>query len=523
MLFIVLIFCLTRAVTSNSNCQEVAAMAALEDGSTVVDTRLDMLAGTWISEGCETRPGPEYALRHYTFDNSGKFHLTQHHYWDDSCSLPLLTIQAFGKIQFKGSLVQPGAACGNFKFTNITIIPQDDNAVRELDKRASFECPGQTWKSWRKYEEHPVCDSRYDENNKKTFNLWLSSPNSHYPSVNSKGSNMYFSDISCLGSLKWAFNELKLLKVQLRPLMEHFKKTPREVKMELLLGDIHSNARLRQYYNPSSFQVPLVQQIKEHTEIVVNRHTYIVKNTQAIPPNIFTNPKTPPHLIEKPPLPPYIWGQWTSTRCESRPGGTLYLTRRFSFYSDDSSWIGEHNFYSDPFCRIPKFIVTAAGHFKLQGLNYHLKRTSSIDFYIEKASLTVLDSRMIYDLGLSRHCGVGEWEVNVPKELSTTGGCMQLGIFLPSVQYDVVKLEMDYKGSCLLFLGQVDTDNVQLNDVTKRPTAFQKPLVKCGEVPTYSRKLWEILNEGDITSGSWKQRGVGLWLVIGLFFPVCAR
>ncbi|CAH1132604.1 unnamed protein product [Ceutorhynchus assimilis] len=492
--FCVLAISIFGSPSSASNCEKLNSIAALEDGSTVVDTNVKMLAGTWISEGCETRPGPEYVLRYYNFEEDGKYFLTQHHYWDDSCSSPQLSVHSYGRIQLRNSLIQPGAASGIFKVSNITVIPQDDSAARELDKTVSMECPSQPWKSWRKYQEHTVYDSRYDENRK--FKLWLSTDktNNQY-SVNSKGSNVHFSDISCLGSLKWAFNELKLLKIQLRPLIEQMKKVPREVKMELLLGDIHSNYKLRQYYTPTSFQVPLVKHVKEPTQVFINRHTFTIQNTHAIPHNLFSNSKTPPHLIEKPHLPPYIWGQWTSTRCESRPGGNLYLTRKFSFYSEDATWIGEHNFYSDPFCRIPKFIVTAAGHFVLEGLNRELRGTSNIDFQIERASLTVFDQKMIVDMSLADLCGQGVWQVSVPKELSITGGCFPLGINIPSMQYDIVKMEMDYRGACLLYLGQVKTDLMETNEKSNRPSSFQLPLVKCGEVPTYSQGLRDILNE----------------------------
>lgn len=257
----------------------------------------------------------------------------------------------------------------------------------------------------------------------------------------------------------------------------------------------------------------------------MNRHAFTVRNTHAIPQNIFTISKTPPHLIERPHLPPYIWGQWTSSRCETRPGGSLYLTRSFSFYSEDETWIGEHSFYSDPFCRIPKFIVTAAGHFKLIGLNEELKGTSNIDFEIERASLTVLDQRMIYEMSLTGHCGEDEWQVNVPKELSTTGGCIQLGIFLPSVQYDVVKLEMDYKGSCLLFLGQIYTDSIYSNEESKRPSAFQLPLVKCGEVPTYSQGLRDILNEKfyGFNGASYREINCTVLFIVSFLFPYLVR
>lgn len=156
-------------------------------------------------------------------------------------------MQAHGRIQLRTSIVQPGAASCNLKFLNITVIPQDDNAANELDRKVSSECPGefysllsvmitvlteryvgQAWKSWKKYEEHTVYDSRYDDSKRK-FNLWFSQHTNPY-AINGRGSNVHFSDISCLGPLKWAFNELKLVKVQLRPLIDHLlQKNSRDV------------------------------------------------------------------------------------------------------------------------------------------------------------------------------------------------------------------------------------------------------------------------------------------------------
>ncbi|XP_048525818.1 protein APCDD1-like [Dendroctonus ponderosae] len=352
---------------------------------------------------------------------------------------------------------------------------------------------GRPWKSWRKYEEHTVYDSRFDEN-KKTFKPLLSI-NSRY-SLNSKGSNVHSSDISCLGSLKWAFNELKLLKIELRPFIDNRKKVHREVKMELHLGAIHSNARLRQYYTPSSFQVPLVKLLKEPAQVFVNRRTYNVKTTQVVPQMIFSHRTSPPQLLEKPHLPPYIWGDWVSSRCETRPGGNLHLTRKFSFNSDDSSWIGEHHFHSDPLCKVAKFTATASGNFNLQTVNKDHRGFSEIDFQIERTMLTVFEQQMMDFIDGTAHCGVGEWKINVSKELSLTGGCNQLGIVLPSVQLDVVKVEMDYSGSCLMFLGQVETDfSMDSNGNSERPTAFQLPLSRCGGGSTYSPELWDILND----------------------------
>ncbi|KAJ8967446.1 hypothetical protein NQ317_015257 [Molorchus minor] len=93
-------------------------------------------------QDCETRPGPEYVIRSYTFDSDGKYFLIQHRYWDDSCSSPQLTILSYGRIQLRNSLIQPGAADGQTRLTNITIIPQDNNAAKELDRMVAMECPG---------------------------------------------------------------------------------------------------------------------------------------------------------------------------------------------------------------------------------------------------------------------------------------------------------------------------------------------------------------------------------------------
>ncbi|CAH0547758.1 unnamed protein product [Brassicogethes aeneus] len=362
--------------SQNSKCEKMASLATLEDHNTVVETSLRLLSGTWVSEGCETRPGPEYVLRSYTFDMDGNYYLVQHHYYDDSCSSPQFSVFSHGRLQLRTSLMQPEAASGIMKVTNISVIPQDNNAAREMDRVVAMECPGQEWKTWRRYEEHVVFDSAFEEK-RKTYNLW--EPRYVLNNHHDLNRNIHHSygDISCLGALKWVFNELRLLKIQLRPIMEKLKprKYPRQMRAELLLGDIHTNYRERENHIPTSFQLPLIKQVKGEM-VSINRHSYVIKSGAGFPSSTFTNNKTPPHLIEKPHLPPYIYGEWTSTRCEVRPLG-LYLTRRFSFYSEDSTWIGEHKFYSDPFCKIPKFIVTAAGHFTLTVPNKELKGTTN--------------------------------------------------------------------------------------------------------------------------------------------------
>lgn len=295
-----------------------------------------------------------------------------------------------------------------------------------------------------------------------------------------------------MGSLKWAFNELKLLKVQFRPLVSNNRKQmKRIVRAELLLGDIHSRKNRREFYSPTIFQEPLIKWSKGEN-ITIDDYQLIIKNSVTVS-NSLIKSKIPPHLMEKPHLPPMIWGEWTSTRCEIRPMD-VYLLRRFVFNEKDSSWVGEHKFFADPFCTYSKFIITASGHFEFSPSVSPMLGVTNIDFKIERATITALDLSVVADMRLQNFCGIGVYIIGQPKELGPTNGCMCLGLVIPSEQLDIVKIEMDYEGAMLLFLGQVDTDNKTLNE-DERPTAFQLPMVKCGEQAVYSENLIETLEK----------------------------
>uniref|UniRef100_A0A1Y1L181 APCDD1 domain-containing protein n=1 Tax=Photinus pyralis TaxID=7054 RepID=A0A1Y1L181_PHOPY len=454
-------------------CAKLLAKAANQDRNTIVETSVKTLSGVWLSESCETRPGPEYVLRHYTFEENGNYKLIQHHYWDNSCSSPKLSIVAIGLLKTKrDSFLHHDALTGYSKPSNITVIPQDAVAAKELDGIVSNHCPGQYWKTWRRYEEHLVFTNPKDRHHLQQLEferIQETLPNTQHYLQNSSGA------ITCLGDLRWSFNELNLIKVQLRP-NQHGNGN--EMHWELLLGDIPSRKNLMEHYMPTGFQIPLVKTSKGNKEVLKGRK-FFVKYTCSICSNLASNERSPPHLIEKPRLPAYIGGEWVSERCEVRPMG-LYLTRHFTFHNEDLRWMGEHRFYVDPFCTLRKFTVTASGTFEMNDGENPLKEASNIEFKIEKAPLVIYDQGLIEYMPWE-NCGKLRWKIGVGQELAETGGCEQLGIIIPSVQYDIVKMEMSYQGLWLLFLGQADTENSPRDTPLKRPTAFQVPLVRCGE------------------------------------------
>lgn len=297
------------------------------------------------------------------------------------------------------------------------------------------------------------------------------------------------------------------------------------MNFELYLGDIHSRQENRENYIPTAFQTPLIKYVKDSDVFLIGKRVYNLTICQLCSLIAGRTAKSPPHLMKKPNLPPYISGEWTSGRCEIRPMG-LFLTRRFRFYSGDLTWIGEHKFYVDPFCSIPKFTATAAGHFKSSNYNSIVKGSTNFDFQIERASLTVFEKEMLDELKNSRSCGSGLWQLGIPRELSSTNGCLQLGILIPSIQYEIIKVDMDFRGSTLLLMGQADTDN-QPRTKYQRPTAYQDPLIHCSELPPYSENLRDILNtpiyhaDGFFTTFEYLQssclRSQANFMTLGLF------
>ncbi|XP_046396791.1 protein APCDD1-like [Ischnura elegans] len=162
-----------------SPCDRLEEAVESAERATVIDFP-PRIAGKWVSESCEIRSGPEFLLRSYTFYKSPSpspsgpsspfgpsayssysFRLTQYHYSDESCALPIYTITARGTLRMRGrSWLSPdaGAAETDYALSGIGVVAHSVDAAADLSRRINASCPGVIVRrgGWRPYREYVV-------------------------------------------------------------------------------------------------------------------------------------------------------------------------------------------------------------------------------------------------------------------------------------------------------------------------------------------------------------------------------
>ena len=152
----------------------------------------------------------------------------------------------------------------------------------------------------------------------------------------------------------------------------------------------------------------------------------------------------------------------------------------------------------------------------------------NLDFHLEQASVTADSKQMAKELN-SSPCGRGRWVVGEPQDLTLAGGCLDIGLAIPSLSLELVKLEMSGGGGMALFLGQPNTDRAGRMNSERlyngdRSTAYQARMVRCrdnmvevqvveplmlAQRDSYSKRYGHSHSDGHSISQSWI-----LWLVV---------
>ena len=88
------------------------------------------------------RPGPEFVLRHYSF-NGTAFDVRQYYYGDAFCSYPIYAVRAVGSFLSRGrSWTTPGGTELEYQLSHVTVTPYTQRAARILSARVNRTCGG---------------------------------------------------------------------------------------------------------------------------------------------------------------------------------------------------------------------------------------------------------------------------------------------------------------------------------------------------------------------------------------------
>ena len=173
-------------------------------------------------------------------------------------------------------------------------------------------------------------------------------------------------------------------------------------------------------------------------------------------------------------------GEWFSERCEIRPIGT-FLTRRLIFDEDKRTWQCFYYHYDDALCRKPTFTIYARGSFVEGRRSEEVDEAYNFDFKVIQVKIKPGDRQLVIRLNseASGSCGKkGSWKIGEEQDITDTQGCRALGIVVPHVEYELVRMRKEHH-KLMLYLGQRPSDGSQPNSRHLRPTSFQPPLIKC--------------------------------------------
>lgn len=190
----------------------------------------------------------------------------------------------------------------------------------------------------------------------------------------------------------------------------------------------------------------------------------------------------------------YIDGDWISTRCESYEHG-MYAHRRMTFSIAAETWQLRQRYYNDPLCKHASFTLLAEGHYSVIDTDSFenadtLSGAQRLSYKIERVRVVPESRATVHNLRRAQNCGPSRnWRQGRAVDISPYGGCAPLGILVPAVTKDIVKVVVDesvrrdrateVEGKRWLFTGDYAAVEYSGRDY---PTSYQSPLVKCAEM-----------------------------------------
>ncbi|XP_061188408.1 protein APCDD1-like [Saccostrea echinata] len=417
------------------------------------------IAGEWSSHRCEVRPGPEFILRKYHFRRH-HFKLHQYYYKDLGCKHPAYGVVAEGQYRHqRPSWIVQGGTETAYTVHNVSIIPYAENIAKKFTKISKLcsEISNTNFSTFRKTQ---------------ILNFPPFSRNSHASK-----------DYDCSFVFNLTFHELQLIRMEIQH--HHVFSSTKYFRLvkarrarsdkELFLGDVHTDIKQRASYRPTAYQAALkpAHTRKCHVcSVIANSHDFL-------PPQLKSN-----HFDDF-----ALPGEWVSTRCETRQYGQ-FLTRHLTFHPDGRSWNGQYDFYTDPVCLHSSFSLVVKGTYATKANFISVLGAKKCNFQIHNLKVKPMSQTITQSLNIFGGQGCGRphsWENGVEQDVTSSGGCVSLGIVLQTVEHEVLKIEK-INNKRYLYIGQRPSDR-SVRPLDEWPTSFQDPLIQCSSSRVTPKKV----------------------------------
>lgn len=181
--------------------------------------------------------------------------------------------------------------------------------------------------------------------------------------------------------------------------------------------------------------------------------------------------------------------EWTSPTCQAV--SETFMSQFLTFYPLESNGKREWNlvyyFFLDSACKVASYRISAKGTYTAPKKSSKISGTFEVAFNLTYAEITPYETLIVELLKAEPEgtCGISsKWHVGYTQSVKSTRGCRMFRINIPSIEYDILKAMKNIDGSTELYTGQNPTDNAAPNLPSKRPTSFQLPLRRCGDLVT---------------------------------------
>lgn len=420
--------------------------------------------GHWVSSDCETRPGPNFVLRDYHFYETGSFMLRQYIYEDPVCSKPKMAFIAHGRLRhMTRSWLVSGASESSYELHRVSVVPYTKYAGRKITHKLRKHCRPEkhkefAWPLLEQYRQLQIFKKYYHPE-----------PLTLDPGTEFVNNAEETDEIDCTHALNYTVSELELLRMEERQLpgTSFFVK---EFFLGLPVWDPAADA----IKMPAQFQTPL----RNADEIVDCRTCEKVKESNQLSPPIIRPAKKSFKLeqLEHPEFPLYqLDGNWLSTECESHSNG-MFVHRQMTFAVHTLTWELRQRHYNDPMCRHPSYTLEAHGEFSQMDPFLPLPDTWKVLYKTTRVQLVPESRLTARNLRHATDCGPShQWRKGKTVDVTSYGGCLPLGIQVPAVTKDILKLSDD-DSNPVLYTG--DT----AESASNFPTFFRAPMRKCEEM-----------------------------------------